>query len=177
MPSILHRLPIRIEDDVLFVRDEMVRVKAYEIVAWVSLTSVNVLEFDPRLPRIPVLIDTANTHNFCLQERHLVHWAGLRTENLPVLGAVREREVRAQLYAARVWIHPNLPGRRDRFSGQPPHSLVLPDGIAVYPSEAGRPRLPLLGLRAIIRNNLHFAVDGARQTASLRTQRKWWFFG
>jgi hypothetical protein len=55
-----------------------------------------------------------------------------------------------------------------------PFPLQLPEGIAVYPSdESNYPRLPLLGLRAIIKNELKVVIDGKRQHVSLRSPR-WW---
>lgn len=53
-----------------------------------------------------------------------------------------------------------------------PYCLELPRGIAVYPTEGEFPRLPLLGLRALISNRLHLAVDGGRGEAWLRS-RHW----
>ena len=47
---------------------------------------------------------------------------------------------------------------------------MVPDGIAIYPSDdADYPRLPLLGLRAILKNNLKLIIDGQRKHASLRS--------
>jgi hypothetical protein len=54
-------------------------------------------------------------------------------------------------------------------SVKPPLLLDLPTGIAVYTDTEHYPRLPLLGLRAILSNNLHLAVDGEKQLINLRT--------
>jgi len=41
-------------------------------------------------------------------------------------------------------------------------------GIAIYPDDGSNyPRLPLLGLRAIIKKNLKLVIDGKRKHASL----------
>ena len=47
--------------------------------------------------------------------------------------------------------------------------LRLARGIAIHPASEAYPRLPLLGLRAILSNHLYLAVDGERQQATLRT--------
>jgi hypothetical protein len=44
----------------------------------------------------------------------------------------------------------------------------LREGIAIYPDDGSNyPRLPLLGLRAIIKNNLKLVIDGKRKYVSL----------
>jgi hypothetical protein len=77
MPAILDRLPIGTRDHVTFVRGEMVRVKAYEILIWVSLSPRHAVEVERGTPRFPALLDTAHTHNFSIQDQHLIRWAGL----------------------------------------------------------------------------------------------------
>ena len=41
--------------------------------------------------------------------------------------------------------------------------------MAVYPDEENYPRLPLLGLRPILSNNLYLTVDGQQESGNLRT--------
>jgi hypothetical protein len=74
---------------------------------------------------------------------------------------------RIPLCSARVWLHHNEPGERTVASSQYP--LILPRGIAIYPDGENYPRLPLLGLRAILSNNLHLAIDGENNSVNLRT--------
>ena len=51
-----------------------------------------------------------------------------------------------------------------------PFRLEIAQGIAVYPSGiAGAPRLPLLGLRGLVRSKLRLTVNGAALNVSLRT--------
>jgi hypothetical protein len=80
------------------------------------------------------------------------------------------------LLEADVWIRPNQPGERDRFLDRDPFHLELDWGIAVHPTGmAQAPRLPLLGLRALRRAQLHLTIDGRRQRIRLRTTRRFWF--
>ena len=73
------------------------------------------------------------------------------------------------LLGANVWIHPNRPGLIDP-SGQPPFCLELKGGIAVYPPDVPNPaRLPILGLRGLIRNRLRLTIDGATRALTLES--------
>jgi len=173
MAKILSRLPIATKDDAVSVREEMVRVKAYEVIVWVSLSVKHVLELARGTPRFPAILDTAHTHNFSIQEQQLIRWASIRPEMLHLVGALRQAGQRVPLHAADVWVHRNQPGERDRLLDVPPQRLILPRGIAVYPSGSAFPRLPLLGLRALISNRLHLVIDGEHREATLRTGN--WF--
>jgi hypothetical protein len=52
--------------------------------------------------------------------------------------------------------------------------LEVKEGIAVYPHEAANPaRLPLLGLRGIVKNSLLLVIDGKRREVTLKTSG--WF--
>jgi hypothetical protein len=176
MARILYKLPVPSEDAVMFVRQEMARVRAFEAVAWVSLAPRNV--FEPAgLPRFPVVLDTGHTHNFSIQEEQLVRWAGLRTDDLSLgRGDVRHRGRRLTLRAATLWIHPNERGSWERVTGRLPYRLDFAEGILVYPLGEDFPRLPLLGLRAIIRNRLRLTVEGDKGLVSLRSGPWWWPF-
>jgi hypothetical protein len=88
---------------------------------------------------------------------------------LPQTGRIHERDRYVPLYGANVWIHPNRPGKRDEFCGESPFLLRLEQGISVYPDSLAFPRLPLLGLRALVRNRLHLTVDPERCMVNLRT--------
>ena len=87
---------------------------------------------------------------------------------LRALGHIRHNDNRIPLFAANVWLYRNQPGTTD-FSLAEPVMLTLLHGIAVHPSGARYPRLPLLGLRAILSNNLYLAIDGQRKSVTLRT--------
>jgi hypothetical protein len=177
MARILDRLPVPTEDTAAFAGEAMVPVRAYEIPIWVSLAVRDVMD-PPRLPRFPALLDTAHTHNFSIQEELLTRWAGLRLDALGLgRGNVRQQAVRLPLRAAHLWLHPNEPGHWDRVAGRPPHRLHVPEGILVYPAGSNFPRLPLLGLRAILRNRLHLAVNGRTGRVSLKSGSWWWPFG
>jgi hypothetical protein len=169
MTAILRHLPFQEQEDEVSIGLERVRVKPYQIIAWVSVTARRVLELPPQAPRIPVIVDTGHSHHFSIQERHLAEWARLMPGMLPQRGSITVDNLQLPLHAAAVWMHPNQPGCRDQFADQPPYRLELREGIAVYPSERAFPRLPLFGLRALVRNRLHFTMDSERCVVNLRT--------
>lgn len=44
----------------------------------------------------------------------------------------------------------------------------MPEGIALHvPGDPGAPRLPLLGLRALVDNRLRAIIDGSRRHVSI----------
>jgi hypothetical protein len=165
--KILDRLPIATQESLVLVRQESVRLKEAEIIVWVSLTLPEFTEWHPATPRFPAILDTGHTHNFAIQQQHLIRWTGIRPEMLPQRGHIRHSGRRIELRTARVWLHHNEPGKMTAASRQ--HPLNLPRGIAVFPDDRDYPRLPLLGLRAIIGNKLHLTIDGERGLVNLRT--------
>ncbi len=176
MARFLDCMPFSALPDEVAVRGERVRIRANQIVVWLSLGLGRITEPNPAAIPFPAILDTGHTHSFAITERHLTEWAGFRLEALPVSGAVRERGQRIVLRAANVWVHTNERGRRDRLADSPPHRLKVQAGIAVYPG-SDFPRLPILGLRAIAENALILNVNGSRREATLRTPLRWWPFG
>jgi hypothetical protein len=174
MSVILRRLPFSEREDIAFVRGERIRVKAYQIIIWVSLSSRRAITWQPGTLSFPAIVDPGHNHNFSIQEEHLIRWAGLRPDALPILDRIRQGGRRIPLQVVDLWIHYNEPGQRDRLANRTPYRLKLLTGVAVYPSGAGFPPLPLLGLRALATNNLILTIDGKRRQVNLRTARKWW---
>jgi hypothetical protein len=165
--KILDRLPYSSDATFVSAPGASVRVKPYQIVVAVSIGLEAQVEWDPRMPRFPAILDTGNNHNLSISRRHLLRWAGLQTEALRIIGAIRERQQRIPLHAASVWLHRNRPGER-AVTDQEPHPLKLEEGIAVYPDDIG-PRLPVLGLRALTQNQLHVAINPERMRVNRRT--------
>jgi hypothetical protein len=163
--KILNRLPILDRQYESEIRGEALKTRPFQVIVQVSLSDTPV--WDPRIPVIPALLDTGHNHNFSIRERHLIRWAGLHLQTLPLLGTMRESDRVASLRFANLWIHRNQPGSRN-LKGSAPYLLALKEGIAVYPDNGSNyPRLPLLGLRAIVKNNLRLLIDGKRRHASL----------
>ena len=168
--KILDRLPYWTESaPPAVVGGQPLRVRPHQIIVWVSVAVAD-LEWGARTPVFPAILDTGNTFTFSIFPRQLIRWAGMRRQLLPTLGTIREGGKLCPRHSADVWLHPNVPGRRDRREDRPPLRLHLPKGIAVYPDEGWpAPHLPLLGLQALTRNNLHLTIDGERRLVWLRT--------
>jgi hypothetical protein len=166
---ILDRLPVDDKHHRVEIHGESVLIRPFQTIVEVSISDA--LTWDPRTPIFPALLDTGNNHNFSIQEHQLSRWAGIQPLGLAFLGNIRERERALCLRRAQVWIHRNQSGTRDRRVA-PPFLLALEEGIAAYPDDGSMyPRLPLLGLRAIIKNNLRLVIDGKRRYVSLVTRR------
>jgi len=169
--KILNRLTYAAEQTPpVTVRGQAVMVKPHQVVLWVSVSVRGLVKWDSRTPVFPAILDTGNTFTFSIFQSQLIQWAGIRPELLRVLGQIRLAGRYYPRREADVWLHPNLPGKRDvQPSGQPVR-LNLEKGIAVYPGTATpAPHLPLLGLQALTENDLYLTVDGQRRQVSLRS--------
>jgi hypothetical protein len=83
------------------------------------------------------------------------------------LVTVQKQEI--PLAAAHVWVYRDQPGTNAP-SDLPPICLWTPEGIAIFPEDVLNPaRLPILGLRALVRSNLRLIIDGKRRDVTLRT--------
>jgi hypothetical protein len=165
--KILDRLPIAEEHFFTDVRGELLRLRPYQMIVRVSVSTSR--EWDLRAPNFPALIDTGNNQNFSIQELHLRRWAGIHRGALFPLGSMREGARIAPRYHAFLRIHRNHAGRRDLKEAEP-FLLRLEKGIAVFPPDGTNyPRIPLLGLRALLNNNLKLTLEGKRRHVSLRS--------
>jgi hypothetical protein len=169
MTSLLRHLPFGEAADEVSCGRERVPVKPYQIIVWVSITARTVLELPPQTARLPAILDTGHSHHFSIDERHLADWAQVERNLLVQRRTIIVKGAPIPLHAAAVWLHPNQPGSRDGFANRLPYRLELREGIAVYPREHHFPRLPLLGLRALVHNKLHFTLDPERHVINLRT--------
>jgi hypothetical protein len=139
-------------------------VRPYQIIITVSIASQDVVVLPENALRFPAILDTGNNHNFAIRHEQFQAWVGT---DLPRRGQVRVGGSLVPLHAATVWIHPNRSGSV-RPSGQPPFSLKLEEGVAVYPADVTNPaRLPILGLRGIVTNRLRLTIRGARRSVTL----------
>lgn len=161
----MRQLPFRDSASLVEVAGESVSIRAYQIIVRVSLSVSEVLDRDA--PRFPAVLDTGHNHNFSIQERQLSRWAGIRVDKLPRLGEIRVNQQELPLLAAFLWLHRNRAGSSELLPR--PYRLELPQGIAVYAGGTlSAPRLPLLGLRGLVTNQLCLTIDGLRRWVSLR---------
>ena len=156
-------LPYFSEKTKVKVLDEIVEVKAFQIIVWVSLSADDVFAWNPRMTRFPAILDIGNNHNFAMTEEHLVKWAGIHPSSLARLGMIRESRKKVPLCSAELWLH----------TDGDPFSLIVEEGIALY--DGDWPRLPILGLRALTKNKLQTFIDGDRKQVIIRTRPKWYW--
>lgn len=131
-------------------------VRRYQIVVWVSLRTL----------LFPAILDTGHSHNFAIREGQLKSLAGV--DSLPVIGHARVNRLLLPQAKADVWLHGNRRGTRE--PGATALLLTMEQGITIYPEGSqNAPRLPLLGLRAISRNNLTLVIDGKRRSVTLKS--------
>jgi hypothetical protein len=149
----------------------------YQIILWVSLAHKGQASLGSHTPRFPAVLDPGFNHNFLIQDRQLFHWAGLRPEHFRVLDRLSVYGQQVPPYAANVWLHRNKVGERDAFVNRPPFCLQLDSWIGICPPALSKPRLPLLGLRALFSADLRLTLDCRTGYLWLRSARRFWFFG
>ena len=168
--KILDRLPFSQGPSEVSTPDGIAEVKPYQIVVIVSLVARDLLDLPQGSPRFPAILDTGTNHNLSVRTEHFERWARLR---LRQRGKVRIQGDDVPLVAGSVWIHPNRPGTHRLTEGQAIR-LEMRDGLIVYPETAPNPaRLPILGLRALVRNHLKLIIDGRHREVTLKTPS--WF--
>ena len=155
--KIIDRLPIYEGPSLIDVGGEIIQAHRNQIIVWVSLA----------LKPFPAILDTGHSHNFSIARRHLERWGGAE---LPRIGQSRVGGNLVPQCAAELKLHRNRPGRRELRDAYP---LKMDGGIAVIPDDLPiAPRLPLLGIKAIIGNKLRMILDGRRKNVTLKPR---WF--
>ena len=165
--KILDRLPVIAEETEGFVGDERMRFHKEQIIIWMSITPADSDDPPSGLHRFPVILDTGHSFYFAMQEQHLLRWAGFSPGNLPVTGHIRHRGERVELRKAKLWLHQNEPG--STLFTQKCIRLNTIKGVEVFSDRNNHPRLPLLGLRALLGNDLYLRVDGKTKLVTLST--------
>lgn len=177
MTRVIQELPYFEQSTSVQVRGRSFPVKREQIVLWISVADQGQEQLDPRVPRIPAVLDTGCNHNFVINQHHLTAWVGIHPDYLPKLASTRVGGQEVPQFGANVWLHRNIPGRRDELTPGPPFQLELTPGIAVFPAPHGeplQPRLPLLGLRAFQRAGLRITIDCDRRRVNIRNRRRFW---
>jgi hypothetical protein len=172
--KILDRLPTSEKRASLRFRERHVTIRANQILVWVGVHLSEVLVPEETVPRFPALLDTGNNFGFSVQDRHLKEWAGIDPRLLDAVGEITIEGEVATCREATVWLYANVPGRQEAAGSGRPFRLELSKGIAVYTQDAvpPGPRLPLLGLPALLENDLDFWLDPERRHVTV--QRHSW---
>jgi len=138
-----------------------------QIIVWVTFTKPDQLELPLAPLRFPAVLDPVFNESFLLTRRQLRAWARMEEKDLPAADVpnlrVYDRIVSPR--CANLWLHRNEPYERDDLFDDP-YPLEIDAGVIISPDEQ-RPRLPLLGLRAIESSSLRVTIDGATQLVSI----------
>jgi hypothetical protein len=134
-----------------------------KIIVGVSLTLLGERgSLPPGVVTLPAILDTGFNRTFEIDEGHLVRWAGIHKEHLETIARDKVHDDRKyDLCKATLWLH------RVPFEGPlapraiPPMLLARSTQIRVMATTGKpNPRLPLLGLNALIENKLQARIDG-----------------
>jgi hypothetical protein len=159
--TIVNKLPIGEEPTALFVGTELVTIKRYQIAVWISINDA--------LRPFPAVLDTGHSHNFSITESQLKRFAFVSPNDLVFIGTTRLKGDSLRQFRADVRIHHNRPGIAELGEGTFP--LTTDQGISLAPE--GSSRLPILGLRALVRSGLRVDINGTRRIVTIKTSG--WF--
>jgi hypothetical protein len=111
---------------------------------------------------LPAILDTGFNRILEIDEWHLVHWAGLRKEHLDPIENYQLQEGRKYaLCEANLWLHRTPYAGPRRPTARSPLLLGKSTHVRVMaPLGKPNPRLPLLGLMALVENDLQVFIDG-----------------
>ena len=116
-----------------------VKLKAFQIAVPIRLSIHGVLSQE-----FPAVLDTGLSHNLSMREEHLQQWIQLPAKRTGIVSI-------NGLPVPTVQVDLVLEGK----------TFPLRDGMAVYPPQNPfAPRLPTLGLRALVRNKVRLVIDG-----------------
>jgi hypothetical protein len=136
-----------------------------KLIVGISLTLVGERHYLPQgAITLPAILDTGFNRTLEIDEWHLIRWAGLRKEHLaPVPKEMSHEGRKYDLCKANLWLHrtpyagPRAPGARS-----PILLRKSPQVRVMAPIGQPNPRLPLLGLTAVIANKLQVQINGER---------------
>jgi hypothetical protein len=164
MSSIIRQCPFYRVATQVEVAGQRVEVRPYQIILWVSLRTGAAVS-----PPFPAILDIGHSLNFSIREEQLRDWAGIVPSALREIGRTTLNNRPVFLSRADVGLHRNLKRQRDELLAAPPVTLVLPEGIVIHPrDDLLSPRLPLVGLRALVHNQLKAIIDGRNLLVSIK---------
>jgi hypothetical protein len=138
--------------------------RPYQVPVWLTLCAQGPVVYDPTAPLLLAVLDSGFNGNFALREEQLRAWAGVDPNLFQFLRTADLSRGRVDVRRANLWLHRNVPHSIEPCRRDPLH-MELDEGIYVFRRPNNpvgrdpRPELPLLGMRAMRRNDLALAVD------------------
>lgn len=179
MSWLLRKLPFYDTAEQFTVGTITIRLKPFQIPVCITLCRQGGTPYDPLAPLVPAVLDTGYNGGFSIRGEQLREWGGCDPRWFPLLRTRTLTRGTVDARAANIWIHRNVPYSVNP-SRQDPHRIELDEGMDVFrapdqPSDKdSRPELPLLGMRALRRNDLFLTIDFRKALVDLTKPR--WFF-
>jgi hypothetical protein len=160
--KILSRYPFSDKPSTVSFQQAVEEVKPFQIVVWVGIAT---REGISRM--FPAFLDTGHNETFSISEEKLRAWTGIDYRRLRLLPGVRIGKQLLPRCDADMVIYRNVP-RTNAVSTIPPFRLSTPSGIIIqHPDTATR--LPILGMRGLVENELKLVIDGKRKELTLKS--------
>lgn len=167
--KILDRLPFFRQERTVYLPMEPDRqtIQPLMVVVQVSLSIRNRI-FGP----IPAFLDSGFNHNFLISRSQFVSWIGMEPDAIEATGRMSFRGEQIILRKVDVLIHRNERGTNTIIPDDPfPWHIDQDRGIAIQNENANK--LPILGMRSIVRNYLRYIIDGKNDFVTLRSSHSW----
>jgi hypothetical protein len=173
MRQILRSLPFYAQENHAVAPGVYERVRAHQVIVWVSVTAVGVRSLPGDAGRFPAILDSGHNDIFTIKPTHLRQWTGKRLSEFPedAIRILGKDKIEVPTRRANVWLHPNTPDKRDEVdSNNVPYCIEVESGIIVMGDyeQVGNDartktlagfRLPLLGLRGLVEGRCQLHVD------------------
>ena len=159
--KILDRLPFEACDSFIPTHVGPLHIRPYQIMVWVSLRTKDNLSRP-----FPAVLDTGLNHNLAINESLLHSWLDLTPARFDHWGFAKIEGEKIPVKMADALLHPNIRGEKT-MSGKAPFPLETPQGILIFPKTNVYPRLPILGLRALINSGLQTVISGKGKFVSV----------
>jgi hypothetical protein len=160
--KVLDRLPFEPHHSTVDTAAGPVAVRAFQIVVWLSFRLEGILSRP-----FPAVLDTGHSHNFSINEALLESWLNLRIDQFRPRAMTKVDGEKLPLRSAELVLHRNVP--TTRAIGRDHYDLSIPQGIVIYPKTTAYPRMPILGLRALVNSRLRVVINGRTFVVSADT--------
>lgn len=155
------------------------KLKANQILLWMSIRPKGSSRPNASAPRFPVIFDSGLNISMTMRRSHFLKWVDhMQREQAYVRSGRTSCNGRnVSLFSVEAWLYRNAPDTNDQILNQAPNRIVLAEGLGVYDetkspeeflivdklSKDPGPRLPTLGILAITANQLSIHIDGKRR--------------
>jgi hypothetical protein len=151
-----------------------------KIIVGISITVAGERAFPSGAWTVPAVLDTGLNRALEIDERHLERWAGIKKSYLRVITPKKKLDDRSyETCLANIWLHRSTYTTPKSEDYKDPLLLQKSDTIRVIVPSTPTPwpRLPLVGLQALLDNNLHLKIDSRAGTFVISNSRRYFVRG